>query len=44
MWEREEYLDKSFKITRDKTPTVFETGRESRRRIRAEKRKLNKVK
>jgi len=43
MWEREdEYQRRICSIK--KQPVTFETGREARRRIRKENRKINKIK
>jgi len=43
MWEREDEYQRRIGSIK-KTPTTFETGREARRRIRKEKRKINKNK
>jgi len=45
MWEREDYFSKDKYPTRIiNEPAIFETGREARRRIRKENRKINKNK
>ena len=43
MWERKDKYQERMACIR-KTPVNFETGREARRRIRKENRKLNKPK
>lgn len=43
MWEREDEYQKRMNSIK-KTPATFETGREARRRIRKENRKINKNK
>ena len=45
MWEREDFFGRDkYPTRRRNTPTTFEAGREARRRIRKENRKINKNK